>query len=129
MFPMTAEFPSVVLITTIIWLAVTFLTQPEDDKILRSFYKKIQPGGPGWEQVINKAEKDNVNIVDKTQAWSVPSGIIAMLLGIALIYSLLFAIGYWIYGETTLAIALTGIAVASAILLKKTWYRIRATIL
>ena len=128
-FPDWAEFPSVVLITTIIWLAVTFLTQPEDDKILRSFYKKIQPGGPGWEQVINKAEKDNVNIVDKTQAWSVPSGIIAMLLGIALIYSLLFAIGYWIYGETTLAIALTGIAVASAFLLKKTWYRIRATIL
>ena len=128
-FPDWAEFPSVVLITTIIWLAVTFLTQPEDDKILRSFYKKIQPGGPGWKHVINKAEKDKVNIVDKTQAWSVPSGIVAMLLGIALIYSLLFAIGYWIYGQTALALSLTGIALVSAILLKKTWYRIRATIL
>ncbi len=128
-FPAWAEFPSVVLITTIIWLAVTFLTQPEDDKILRSFYKKIQPGGPGWQFVINKAEKEQIAIVDKTQAWSVPSGIIAMLLGIALIYSLLFAIGYWIYGQTALALSLTGIALVSAILLKKTWYRIRATIL
>ncbi len=128
-FPDWAEFPSVVLITTVIWLLVTFLTKPEKKEVLRSFYKRIQPGGPGWERVILDAERDGIDVVTQRKPWSVPSGILAMLLGIGLIYSILFSIGYWIYGQTILAITLLVIATISGLLLRVVWRRIRADVL
>ncbi len=39
-----------VLITTVGWLAVTFLTQPEKDEILLSFYRKVTPAAFGWKK-------------------------------------------------------------------------------
>ena len=128
-FPSWAKFPIIVLITTIIWLVVTFMTQPESKEVLQSFYKRIQPGGPGWSSVINKAAEENINLVDTDEGWSVPSGIIAMLLGCSLIYSCLFATGYWIYSDYNWAIGFTLLAIVSAILLRKIWNKIRANIL
>ena len=127
--PSWSKFLIVVAVTTIIWLVSTFITKPEDDEVLRSFYKKIQPGGPGWAKVVNEATADNIEIVDNTEGWSVPSGIIAMLLGCALIYSCMFATGYYIYGNYTWAFAMTGVAVVAGILLKRIWSKIKATIL
>lgn len=128
-FPAWAKFPVIVLVTSIIWIAVMYMTQAESKEVLREFYKKIQPGGPGWTKIIEEAKADGQELVDENEGWSVPSGIIAMLLGCVLIYSCLFATGYWIYGETTLAISLTVAAIISAYLLKRTWAKIRTTIL
>ena len=36
----------IVLLTTIVWVIVTYATQPESEKVLQNFYRKIQPGGP-----------------------------------------------------------------------------------
>ena len=80
-FPAWGEIPFVMIITTIIWLTATFVTQPESKEVLRSFYQKIQPGGPGWAKVVDDAKADNVEI-DTGEKWSVPSGITAMLLGV-----------------------------------------------
>ena len=46
--PMTL-YPTV-LGTTIIWLAVTFVTKPVKHKTLSEFYRKVHPGGPGWKK-------------------------------------------------------------------------------
>ncbi len=127
--PEWSKFPMVVLITTIIWVLVTYITAPEKKEVLQDFYKKIQPGGPGWKKVIDEAAEENINIVDAKEGWSVPSGILAMILGCILIYSCLFATGYWIYGETTMAISLTIAAIISAYLLKRVWMKIRTKIL
>jgi hypothetical protein len=127
--PEWMNYPFVVLVTTAIWVAVTLLTKPESDATLRSFYRKIQPGGPGWKKVVSKAEADNEKIADPNEKWSVPSGITAMLIGVVLIYTIMFATGYWIYGETTLALILTGVAVVSALLLIRTWGRLKSSIL
>ena len=67
LFPDWLEYPLVVLFTSIIWIGVTYMTQPESDEVLRRFYKKIQPGGPGWVKVINKAKKDKVKLHNKIQ--------------------------------------------------------------
>ena len=108
------EYPLVVLITTFIWLFATFVTKPESNNVLRDFYKKIQPGGPGWKRVVDQAEMDNVKIISNSdQSWSVPSGIKAMLLGCIMIYSIMFATGYWIYSEFTYAIPTTFVAIFS----------------
>ena len=124
-----AKFPMVVLITTIAWLIVTFITQPEAKEVLQSFYKRTQPGGPGWSKVIDEAKVEDIEIVDGNEGWSVPSGIIAMLLGCVLIYSCMFSTGYWIYGETTLAISTAITAIVSGYLLKRVWKKIKTKIL
>ena len=127
-FPDWADYPFVVVVTTVIWLSATYMTQPESTEVLRSFYKRIQPGGPGWSKVVNEAEADGDKI-DNSEKWSVPQGITAMLLGCVLIYSIMFATGYWIYGRTTSALVLTGIAVVAAFLLIKAWNRMKTIIL
>ncbi len=120
-FPAWSKFVLVVLLTTIVWLAVTYLTKPESKETLYAFYKKTQPGGPGWKKIIASAQESNVDIIDGPAKWSVPSGIKAMLLGIVLVYSCLFATGNWIYGNYGLAAGLTVLAVVSAFVLRKVW--------
>lgn len=127
-FPAWARFPAIVLVTTVVWLVVTFMTRPEEDKVLNSFYRKIQPGGPGWKKVINDANKNGVDLTEGEKGWSVPSGILAMLVGCVIIYSAMFATGYWIYGKYTQAIVLTVVVVIGSVMLKKLWSRIKATV-
>ncbi|MGB0891533.1 MAG: sodium:solute symporter family protein [Flavobacteriaceae bacterium] len=129
LFESYMEIPFVVFFTTIIWLIVTFLTQPESNEVLQSFYKKIQPGGPGWKKVIIEAENEGKEITNKNQVWSVPSGILAMLLGCILIYSCMFATGYWIYGDTKNATITTILAIVSGLLLIRSWKKIKSSIL
>ncbi len=119
--PGWGKFPTVVLITTITWVVTMLLTQPESQATLRSFYKNIQPGGPGWKKVLDDAKQDGEKIVDENETWTVPSGILAMLLGCILIYSVLFATGNWIYQKTSTAIVLTVIALISAYALSVVW--------
>lgn len=129
LMPSYAKFPMIILVTTIVWIAVTYATQPESKEVLQKFYKKIQPGGPGWSKVVNEAEKDKVEIVDTSEGWSVPSGIIAMLVGCVFIYSIMFATGNFIYGEYSKAFLLLGIVIISGFVLIKLWKKIKTNIL
>tara|TARA_R110002012_G_scaffold312248_1_gene522495 strand:+ start:35383 stop:37194 length:1812 start_codon:yes stop_codon:yes gene_type:complete len=129
LMPGWAKFPMIVLVTTIVWVAVTFLTQAESKIVLQKFYKKIQPGGPGWHKVVTEARKDNLELVDTKEGWSVPSGILAMLVGCALIYSVMFATGYFIYGEYQHALILTGAAIIFGFVLINLWKKIKVNVL
>ena len=129
LMPSWSEFPMIVLVTSVIWVGVTYLTQPESNEVLQSFYKKIQPGGPGWDKVLKDAEAENIVIKDKDVEWSVPSGILAMLLGCGMIYSAMFATGYWIYGEQQNAMIATTGAVISGLFLIKIWKKIKVNVL
>jgi Na+/proline symporter len=122
LMPEYMKFPMVVLITTVVWLVVTFLTPAEDKEVLLSFYKKTVPGGPGWKAIVGNEQIKN-------EGWSVPSGILAMLLALAMIYSMLFATGYFIYGNLLLAGILMLIALIAAYLLSKVWSRIKVDVL
>lgn len=128
-FPSWFKFPFIVLITTLVWVITTFLTSPEKDQVLYNFYKKIQPGGNGWKYITNKAKNEDIDLINSNEKWSVPNGIIAMLLGTIFIYSCMFATGYWIYGKHTLALIITVIAIVFAYLLIKVWKKISTTIL
>lgn len=127
--PAYAKFPMVVLLTSIIWIAVTYLTKPETNATLFYFYKKIQPGGLGWKKIIEQARNEHQELVSDAKPWTVPSGILAMILAMILIYSAIFATGYYIYGNYTYAIGLTFIIVISGFLLLKIWEKIKTTIL
>ncbi|MBT8305170.1 MAG: Na+:solute symporter [Bacteroidia bacterium] len=129
LMPSWAKFPIIVLITTIVWLTVTFMTRPESKSVLRDFYKKIQPGGPGWNKVLTEAKIDSIELVESNEGWSVPSGILAMLVGCVLIYSIMFFTGNMIYGNYVNAGFLIVSALISGFILTKLWKKIRATIL
>ena len=109
------KFPVIVLITTIVWLLVTFMTKPDDDQKLIEFYKKTRPGGPGWKRIVNLPDFKNEKGYNKT--WAVPRGILCMLVGCLAIYSALFSTGYFIYGELYLGLILLASTIIFSILL------------
>jgi Na+/proline symporter len=113
-----------VTITTISWLFVTMITPPSNMETLQNFYKKIQPGGPGWKKVIEESESKGITISGKKEKWDVPSGILCMLFGSISVYSILFGIGYILYSQTTTGIIFLIISVLSVIALMKFWKRL-----
>lgn len=123
------KFPFVVFMSTLIWVIATYVTQPETKETLYRFYKKTQPGGPGWQKVITMAKSDGISIVENSEAWSVPMGIAAMLIGCVLIYSTMFTTGYFLYGQVANAIIGLVICTASAFILVTIWKKIKGNIL
>ena len=128
-FPLWSRFPLVVLITSILWITVTFLTPAEKTSTLIRFYNKTKPGGPGWNKIINEASKEGIELTKGEGKWTVPSGILAMVLGCVFVYSAMFATGNWIYGNYGLAAGLTLAVVLSAFLLKRVWDQIKGDLL
>ncbi len=41
----------VALLTIATWLIVTYATPPEDYRVLETFFRKVRPGGPGWQPI------------------------------------------------------------------------------
>jgi len=99
------------LLTTIVWIAATYFTPPDNDKTLRRFVKKVNPGGPGWAKFSNS---------EANEPWPVPNGILCMILGCISIYSILLGVGQLIYGNN-IGFGLIGLSLASAISLFRLW--------
>jgi len=115
-----------VLLTSATWIIVTFVTEPADEEVLRSFYKRIRPGGPGWKRVVDRAAAENVELVKNDNLkWDVPTGILCMILGTMSIYSMLFTIGNLLYGNYNSAIFLGIVAAISGLLLSRYWHKLR----
>ncbi len=108
------KFPFIVLLTTSIWLIVTFMTPADEKGTLIKFYKKTKPGGPGWNKI-----KEHVTISDQKVEWIVPKGILCMIIGCITIYSALFSTGYFIYGEISSALIFLLITIVSGLILFK----------
>ena len=102
------------LLTTSIWVFATFVTPSEDDKTLKRFVKIVNPGGPGWKNYKQK---------NQAEEWSVPSGILSMLLGTIAVYSVLLATGSFIYGNYLVAIILTSSFIICTFFLFKVWFK------
>ena len=113
-----------VLITTIAWVVTAFVTRPTDKKKLRSFYRLVKPGGPGWQKVLDEARRDGDAIDVSGKKWDVPMGILCMVFGCFAVYGALFATGYWIYANYVPAVILTVVAVVSTIVLIKAWSKL-----
>ena len=114
-------------ITTLSWVGVTLFTRPEPEEVLYSFIEKINPGGPGWKAVHKKAADDEKKLHVSASGWNVPLGIVCMLLGALAIYSMMFATGYFLYGETILALEVSALALVSSLGLFYYWKKLRNT--
>jgi Na+/proline symporter len=112
-----------VVVTTASWIAVMFLTTPTDNEKLLSFYRLARPGGPGWKKIADLARDSGEPFDDDGKAWQVPLGILCMISGSLLVFSTLFATGYWIYGYTLGAVITTVVALFLALFLALAWGR------
>jgi Na+/proline symporter len=79
--------------STVIWLAVTFLTPAEDEAVLASFYERVRPGGPGWARVSERLGYGREAIPGGALAWT------NWIAGIVAVYATLFGIGKVVFGE------------------------------
>ena len=121
--PAYYKFPFIVVVTSVIWLIVTYATQPESQETLARFYQKTTPGGKGWKKIVTQMTPEQQEV--SQTPWIVPQGILAMLLGCAFVYGALFSTGYFIYGKTTNALITLGITVIAGVLLLKVWNRLK----
>ena len=76
----------------------------------------------GWKAIVGDEQIES-------EGWSVPLGILAMLLALAMIYCLLFSTGYFIYGNLQLGGILMLIALIAAYLISKLWSSIKVDVL
>ncbi len=117
-----------VALTTVGWLVVTFLTPPDDKETLREFVRKTRAGGPGWKKVYDDAAKDGVELVGAKDRWSVPLGILCSVIGCVAIYSALFCVGAFLYGEIVFGAILLAVAVVGSVLIFRFWRKMQAVV-
>ena len=94
-----------VAITTVVWLAVTFLTAPEKKEVLVAFYRRTRPSKTGWTPIAKLAPE-----VQPSQDGL--SNLLCWAGGCMLIYGALFGTGKLLLHETTLGLALLAMGAA-----------------
>ncbi|MFB3852623.1 MAG: sodium:solute symporter family protein [Vicinamibacterales bacterium] len=98
------------IITTVSWVAVTFLTRPEDEDVLLRFYRKVRPDARGWKKVALAAG-------DVPPTRDLGRNVMAWLLGCAMVYLALFGTGKLLLGRPGLGALLLAGSAASGVLL------------
>lgn len=93
-------------ITTAAWLAATFLTAPESNETLVSFYRRTRPSRSGWGPVAALAPdvKPAADGLNNLGCW---------LAGCLMIYMALFGLGKVLFKETALGVAMLTLAAAA----------------
>ncbi|HEY6064562.1 MAG TPA: hypothetical protein VIY96_00305, partial [Thermoanaerobaculia bacterium] len=107
-FAMTLVVTTVV--TTAVWLAATFGTRPEPREKLAAFYEKVRPAGPGWKRVAG------AEAVAQHRG-EIPRNLAFWVLGTVFVYSIMFAMGAVIFGQTARAVAFGALLAVSGGLL------------
>ena len=110
------------LFTTVIWVIATYFTPPTEDATLRKFYRLIEPGGHGWNSVIDKANSEGDPI--EKNVGQLPLEIGAMVLGCIAVYGALFSTGFFIYGRMVPALITFAIAAIAAVGILRIWPRL-----
>jgi len=105
-----------VIITTVGWLSVTFLTRPTDRATLQSYYDRIRPMGSGWSRVVDTAGAPSTE--DVTAAF------LCWFLGCVVVYGALFATGALLYGRLMPGALYAAVAAGAGVWLFRTLPRV-----
>ena len=89
-------------ITTVVWLAVTYLTKPESQETLTTFYRRTRPSRTGWAPIAALAPDVKVSADGL-------SNLIDWIAGCVLIYGVLFGVGKLLLHETGIGLLLLGL--------------------
>ena len=104
----------IVAVTTVVWIAVTFLTKPDDGEKLLAFYRKVKPGG-NWGPVARANGKRYRLQAAPFAGWA---------LAVLMILCLLFGVGKLIFMEWAAGAGYVAVGAVAALLLSKIIARI-----
>jgi SSS family solute:Na+ symporter len=90
-------------ITSVAWLVATFVTRPESNATLLSFYRRVHPTVYGWKPIAALAP-------DLAEVCDVAGNAFDWMMGVILVYGCLFGIGElvfqrWLSGAALLTVA------------------------
>ncbi len=111
-----------VVVSTIVWIVVTFATKPEPEATLESFYRRVRPGGPGWAAVSERAGFGREQIPGGALAWT------NWIAGIIAVYASLFGIGKIVLGELLPGLIMLAVAVLAFAWIARSFREDRATL-
>ena len=97
----TILLPIIIVTCTILWLAVTFLTQPVSEAHLEAFFRRVRPGG-WWGHIAAKCP--DVQTARARDGW------FGWLAGVVCVYTGLFGVGYLCIARTFPGIACLAIS-------------------
>lgn len=95
--------------TTIAWILTALITKPEDDTTLKNFYQRVRPGG-WWGHLVPEEDKAR----DRREKWYL---VLCWVSAVAMIYSVLFGIGNFIFMDYSNGFICTIIALVSTVAL------------
>ncbi len=102
-----------VLVTTVVWLGVTFATGPESDETLDRFYRRVRPGGAGWRPVSRRLGFGDDRIPGGILSW------VNWLAGLAAVYCAVVSVGDLLVGSQLRGVIYGIVAVAAFLLIQR----------
>jgi SSS family solute:Na+ symporter len=102
-----------VLVTTVVWLTVTFMTPAETDITLDRFYRQVRPGGPGWRGVAERLGFQSDTIPGGALSW------VNWIAGLVAVYASVFAVGGLVTGTPIRGLAYGALAIAAFLLIQR----------
>jgi solute:Na+ symporter, SSS family len=106
-FPFTLLY--LVSWTTVCWLIVTFLTPPEPEAHLVSFYRRVRPGGPGWTRIAARAGTGRPERIGGL--------VVDWIAGIVMVYATLFGMGTLLLDSLTRSLPFFLVAAVAAVVI------------
>jgi len=104
----SAMLLTTIVFTTIVWIAVTYLTPPVEGSVLASFYRAVRPAGPGWAPIRRRYGLG-------PSPDSMPLALAGWVFGLASVYGALFAAGAFVYGRTSQGVLWSVVAAAAIV--------------
>ena len=92
-----------VLCSTVIWVLTTFLTAPEKEETLVSFYRRVRPGASFWGPIVGKAP-------DVPTQSNTACNLLDWFCGCVMVYLTLFGVGKIIFRQWTIGVVFLVIA-------------------
>jgi Na+/proline symporter len=104
-FPFASQVVINLLGSTVVWMAITLVTQPVAMDRLVEFYRRVRP--PGWWGPVREA----AGVVGPAPTGRLKQGLVLWLLGTAFIYAAMFGVGKlllleWVWGLVFTALAM-----------------------
>ncbi|HWN17353.1 MAG TPA: sodium:solute symporter family protein [Gemmatimonadales bacterium] len=102
-----------VLVTTVVWLGVTFATSPESDATLDRFYRQVRPGGPGWRAVSRRLGFGNDPIPGGILSW------VNWVAGLVAVFCAVVALGDLLVGSRLRALLYGAASIGAFLLIQR----------
>jgi solute:Na+ symporter, SSS family len=96
-----------VCLTTIAWLAVTWMTPPEPEATLQTFYRRVRPHGRGWAEIAAASGLP-------AASGSLGAELLNAFLGCVLVYAALFGVGQLLLRSAAIGVGLLAVSALAA---------------